>query len=764
MRHDQQERPGEETGAEERYLHNNVTEDCKTSQEGASLPGNSAPKTRDNTADDNTGYDSESTAAIDVAFELLDLGLRPIPSYTTPDGRKKPYVSWTHLKERAPTEAEVLDWWRRWPTADIAIITGHAGGLCALDIDKLPDKHGKPKQLPNPWPGELDLELPVGCVLETPSGGKQYLFASPEPPIHNSEGKIAPGVDIRGLGGLTVIHGQGRRIVYGSLADALDTRCPDWLLEEIKNANTKKKETSEGEYPGTDPKKVLAGVDQGTRDETLFRYACRLRGKGYNRAEAEILVREAARNCQPPFLPNETQQKVDSAWKYTPEAAKKRDGEHSVTFDPGQATLSGSVSIFRYHIDQFGLAIQCRSVYRYPDGRLTASIRVEPEQGDAPLPGSGRVTLSSHSARTQLAERLERPRPLDGNNWEAILDHLYIGLEDSLLAGEPWIDLSTDDVPEPKEYLLYPLLPKGESALVYGSGESAKSLFAMLIGLVVSSGKIRLGLELRPTEAARVAYLDWERHPDEAKRRIYRLARGLGMEQHTIKYRRFHRSLAEDFDEVAALVAEEGIELLIIDSLLSAAGLGDGRDPASAPLSFFRALNQLGVTALVIAHPGKNVEKGVYSSVFFENLTSSVWEASGSRSDDGSEAGIVLRHKKANVGPHRSRIAVKFTFDDSEGEHCGPITVESCEPEEVPTATDTETEEAGLRGEIFDLLCHSEPLGPMEVSKELGADYENVKKTMSRMKNCGLLVQPSRGKYTVPMSRRKEEVVDEIPF
>ncbi len=67
---------------------------------------------------------------------------------------------------------------------------------------------------------------------------------------------------------------------------------------------------------GVDPLEVLAGVPQGQRDTELFRYACRLRAQGMKQGEAEVLVCQAAGNCQPPFPEAEAKEKVASAWKY----------------------------------------------------------------------------------------------------------------------------------------------------------------------------------------------------------------------------------------------------------------------------------------------------------------------------------------------------------------------------------------------------------------------------------------------------------------
>jgi hypothetical protein len=78
------------------------------------------------------------------------------------------------------------------------------------------------------------------------------------------------------------------------------------------------------EKESLDPLAVLSGVPEGKRDETLFRYASRLRGKGMSREEAKVLVLQAARSCNPPFPEDQAVVKLESAWRY-PAGQKQED-------------------------------------------------------------------------------------------------------------------------------------------------------------------------------------------------------------------------------------------------------------------------------------------------------------------------------------------------------------------------------------------------------------------------------------------------------
>ena len=71
-----------------------------------------------------------------------------------------------------------------------------------------------------------------------------------------------------------------------------------------------------GSAPRLDVDRVLAGVPEGERNETLFRYASSLRARGVLRSEAEALMLQASARCSPPFPQHEALACLDSAWKY----------------------------------------------------------------------------------------------------------------------------------------------------------------------------------------------------------------------------------------------------------------------------------------------------------------------------------------------------------------------------------------------------------------------------------------------------------------
>lgn len=111
--------------------------------------------------------------------------------------------------------AQVLNWWGRWPAANIGVATGERSGIVALDVDL--DKGGYSSFL-----ALLDcLGRPtlLSLVQGTGGGGFHVVYAWPGYRVGNSakglRDQFGPGLDLRGDGGYIVVapstHRSGRR-------------------------------------------------------------------------------------------------------------------------------------------------------------------------------------------------------------------------------------------------------------------------------------------------------------------------------------------------------------------------------------------------------------------------------------------------------------------------------------------------------------------------------------------------------------------------
>jgi predicted P-loop ATPase len=167
------------------------------------------------------------------------------------------------------------------PDANIGIPTGRVSGFFALDIDTL-DGHA------NDGFASLDaLEkqhgpLPDTLQAESPGGSRHYLFRYPGIRIANSASDVAPGIDVRGDGGLIVAPpsvkpGAG---VYKWRNDAAIADAPAWLLGLVTSTEKKKYKIGIARVAPAG----LRPVD-GTQAAKVLEAACR------NISDAELGIR-----------------------------------------------------------------------------------------------------------------------------------------------------------------------------------------------------------------------------------------------------------------------------------------------------------------------------------------------------------------------------------------------------------------------------------------------------------------------------------------
>jgi hypothetical protein len=128
---------------------------------------------------------------------------------------------------------QVTQWWRRWPSANIAVRTGAESGLVVIDIDP---QHG----------GAATMRAlvrdhtppPRGPIVRTGSGGWHLLFAHPGEPVRNSAGtRLGPGVDVRGDGGYAIVppsrHASGKSYRWNVRAEELP-QLPGWMRDLLR--------------------------------------------------------------------------------------------------------------------------------------------------------------------------------------------------------------------------------------------------------------------------------------------------------------------------------------------------------------------------------------------------------------------------------------------------------------------------------------------------------------------------------------------------
>ena len=215
--------------------------------------------------------------------------------------------------EKATASAGIIRaWWRRWPDANIGLVTGAASGLVVLDVDP---RHGGHITLED-LQGRFG-ELPDTVEAETGGLGRHFFFRHPGTRIPNSAGQLGPGLDVRGDGGYIVappsLHESGRRYTWDPThhpAFMEPAILPDWLL----NLLTKPEKGKLALFPkGPLSNLVLVGVREGQRNISLARLAGHLfRHRVDPYVSLGLLKSWNEANCRPPLTEAEMMRTIDS--------------------------------------------------------------------------------------------------------------------------------------------------------------------------------------------------------------------------------------------------------------------------------------------------------------------------------------------------------------------------------------------------------------------------------------------------------------------
>lgn len=236
-----------------------------------------------------------------VSVVARDLAVAGVPVFPCLPGGKRPLTE--HGFHDATTDLEqIVAWWQKHPTANLAVPTGAASGLVVVDVDV----HG-------PVDGYRAFERAhrAGLVsgwqflVATPSGGLHAYYPATPDRAQRSWQAASAGIDFRGDGGYIVVPpstvptsgGSGgyrvRRMNPGA-SSVLDS---ERLRDFLDPRPTPHRGSGRGVEPSADVSRLTAWVaarSKGERNRGLFWAACRLAENDISAPEALDVLSAAA--------------------------------------------------------------------------------------------------------------------------------------------------------------------------------------------------------------------------------------------------------------------------------------------------------------------------------------------------------------------------------------------------------------------------------------------------------------------------------------
>lgn len=267
-----------------------------------------------------------------------------------------------------------------------------------------------------------------------------------------------------------------------------------------------------------------------------------------------------------------------------------------------------------------------------------------------------RFNLTSTTARGSLAKHLTARASVDLIDWLDLLESFCRLVLDAERAGDPIEKVGALPMPLGMTTRLDPILPLGDTTILYGDGSTGKSTLAAAIAVSVQTG-VAIVPGWRPRKSP-VLYLDWEAGRDSINRRVRGVAMGANIPGPiTIDYRNCKRRgpLAGFAEDLAREVDAAGYGLVVVDSVGMAAGVGDGGDANETAIRMFAAFGALGTTVLAVDHVNKtDADRSdrhvrAYGSVYKGLLARATYELRKAKGPDGHWL-IRVHNSKLNDG------------------------------------------------------------------------------------------------------------------
>lgn len=163
---------------------------------------------------DNSMLNAALAYARDGRLVIPLIGKKPLVPHGYKDGTKDP--------------TQIIEWWQRWPHANVGLVTGAASDLFILDVDVKKGHRGDESL--RALEAQFD-KLPVTRLSRTASGGWHYYFRMSAQPIKSRKG-VRDGIDLLAEGSYIVAPPSTvEGMTYQWVNESELATSPNWLAE-----------------------------------------------------------------------------------------------------------------------------------------------------------------------------------------------------------------------------------------------------------------------------------------------------------------------------------------------------------------------------------------------------------------------------------------------------------------------------------------------------------------------------------------------------
>ncbi len=392
--------------------------------------------------------------ALDAALAYADRGWHVFP--VRPPPHKRPLCE-HGFKDATTDHATIVEWWTRWPSAQVGVACG-ASNILSVDLDEKPNEWISGSASLAALGGDVDL---CNLLMGTPrNNGRQMLYAA-GPIVTRRRLGVQPGIDLLGNGGYTIAPSPaspGREWLAGDPLDPDDLEpMPEWLLElnldDRPSANpdglTDVRLMPLGEPQVAEIRAALACIPNDDR-ATWIRIGMALKATGAG-DQAYALWRDWSR-ATPTGMPHPKFNEADQRHQWQRLKVLRMDGS--------EVSLSTLFYLAKEHGYQSGGAV---------DVQLGPVEEEQPEDADAPLTERPSVELSDWEDVAELP-------PIE---WQ--IEGLIPRASLTVLAGDTeagksfcWIDIAMRLV----HNLPFAGLPVEPGSVIYLAGEGQAGMAA----------------------------------------------------------------------------------------------------------------------------------------------------------------------------------------------------------------------------------------------------------------------------------------------